>query len=377
MAEQEPATLTGLTDSQKWLSLALVAGIGYLVYLLAPILTPFAIAALFAYLGDPITDRLETLGLKRTTAVVLVFLLLTLAVGTFVLILVPLLEGQIVQLVKRMPAIVDWLQQHVKALAVRYFDTELKLPAGGEIVGMLKEHGQQVGSIAADLLSRLSKSGAAVLGWIMNLVLIPVVTFYLLRDWDVMVQRIRELLPGTAEPTVVRLARESNEVLGAFLRGQVAVMLALGVIYTVGLWIVGVDLALLIGMVAGMISFVPYLGTIVGVAAGVVAAMFQFQDVLHVVLVLVVFGIGQAMEGMLLTPLLVGDRIGLHPVAVIFFVLAGGQLFGFLGILIALPAAAVLMVLIRYAHERYTQSGFYRDGRPAPTEGEDADVSVE
>lgn len=377
MAEQEQVTLTGLTDSQKWLLLALVAGIGYLVYLLAPILTPFAIAALFAYLGDPITDRLETLGLKRTTAVVLVFLLLTLAVGTFVLILVPLLEGQIVQLVKRLPAIVDWLQQHVKALAVRYFDTELKLPAGGEIVGMLKEHGQQVGSIAADLLSRLSKSGAAVLGWIMNLVLIPVVTFYLLRDWDVMVQRIRELLPGTAEPTVVRLARESNEVLGAFLRGQVAVMLALGVIYTVGLWIVGVDLALLIGMVAGMISFVPYLGTIVGVAAGVVAAMFQFQDVLHVVLVLVVFGIGQALEGMLLTPLLVGDRIGLHPVAVIFFVLAGGQLFGFLGILIALPAAAVLMVLIRYAHERYTQSGFYRDGRPTPIEGEDADVSVE
>ena len=374
MAEQDSATLTGLTDSQKWLALALVAGFGYLVYLLAPILTPFAIAALFAYLGDPITDRLEGLGLKRTTAVVVVFLLLTVAAGTFVLILVPLLEGQIVQLVKRLPAIVDWLQQHVKTLAVKYFDTELKLPAGTEIVGMLKEHGQQVGSLAADVLSQLSKSGAAVLGWIMNLVLIPVVTFYLLRDWDVMVGRIRELLPGSAESTVVRLAAESNEVLGAFLRGQVAVMLALGVIYTVGLWIVGVDLALLIGMVAGMISFVPYLGTIVGVAAGVVAAMFQFQDVLHVVLVLVVFGTGQALEGMLLTPLLVGDRIGLHPVAVIFFVLAGGQLFGFLGILIALPAAAVLMVLIRYAHERYTQSGFYRDGR-ASADADDGEAT--
>lgn len=353
--------MTTLSDSDRWLVLVGVVGTGWVLYLLAPILTPFAVAALFAYLGDPHVDQLEKRGLGRTTAVFLVFLGLTLLLVLLLLVLVPALQEQIVKLVRRLPEMISWAQGHLQRLqqllAIDLLDPE-------QLVQVVREHGARVGGVAADLLGSLSRSGMAVVAWLLNLFLIPVVTFYLMRDWDVLIQRIRELLPRAAEPTAVRLARDADAVLGAFLRGQLAVMAALALVYSVGLWLVGVDLALLIGSVAGVISFVPYLGTIVGVGAGVLAALFQFQDVVHVLLVLGVFGLGQLLEGMVLTPWLVGDRIGLHPVAVIFAVLAGGQLFGFLGILIALPAAAVIMVLLRYAHERYVASRFYGEGGP-------------
>lgn len=200
----------------------------------------------------------------------------------------------------------------------------------------------------------------------MNLVLIPVVAFYLLRDWDIMVDKIRDLLPKRYEATVVKLTKESDLVLGAFLKGQFSVMLALASIYSIGLWIVDLDLALLIGMVAGLISFIPYLGSIVGVAAGCMAAFVQFHEFMSIIPVLVVFGIGQTLEGVLLTPWLVGDKVGLHPVAVIFAVLAGGQLFGFIGILLALPAASVIMVLIRHVHELYKDSQLYSEESEQP-----------
>ena len=190
---------------------------------------------------------------------------------------------------------------------------------------------------------------------------IPVVTFYLLRDWDLLVKGIGELLPRNIESTVKQLAKEINEVLGAFIRGQMMVMFALGVIYTAGLWLIGLDLAFIIGMGAGLLSIVPYLGTMAGLVAAVLAAIFQFQDLFHTVMVLLVFTVGQSLEGMVLTPKLVGDRIGLHPVAVIFAVLAGGQLFGFLGILLALPAASALNVLARHLRDRYTKSTLYDD----------------
>jgi predicted PurR-regulated permease PerM len=150
-------------------------------------------------------------------------------------------------------------------------------------------------------------------------------------------------------------------VLGAFLRGQFIVMLSLGAIYAVGLWFVGLDLALLIGLLAGLASIVPYLGTIVGIGAAAIAALFQFGDVWYLVAVAAVFGVGQLLEGMVLTPLLVGDRIGMHPVAVIFAVLAGGQLFGFVGVLLGLPVAAVVMVLLRHVHDLYKESRLYGD----------------
>ena len=197
----------------------------------------------------------------------------------------------------------------------------------------------------------------------------PTVAALVLRDWDELVAGIRGLIPRDSEAAVSALFAEIDEVLGAFIRGQLLVMVALGLLYATGLWLIGLDLAFIIGVGAGLLSVVPYLGTFVGLAAALIAAVFQFQDILHPVLVLLVFGGGQALEGMVLTPKLVGDRIGLHPVAVIFAVLAGGQLFGFLGVLLALPCAAALNVLVRHLGERYRRSELYTRQQREPGDG--------
>ena len=351
-----------ILETRQWQGLALLLLLGACLYVLAPVLTPFAVAALFAYLGDPLVDRLQRRGLSRTMAVVLVFAVMSIVVVLVLLLLVPMLVRQVGHLVEQLPSYVEWLRARIEPLLVRYAGLSPGDLGSDQIVDLLQAHWREAGGVAAGVVGAVTKSGGTVLGWLANLLVIPVVIFYLLRDWDLLLARLHELLPRAVEPTVTRLVRDSDSVLGAFLRGQLLVMLALGVFYTLGLWAVGIDLALLIGMGAGLVSFVPYLGSIVGIGVGVVAAFVQYQDWLHPLLVMAVFGAGQTLEGMVLTPKLVGDRIGLHPVAVIFAVLAGGQLFGFLGILVALPVAAVAMVLLRHAHERYLASGLYGAG---------------
>ncbi len=348
-----------MTDSQKWLVLAAIAGTGWLVYLLAPILTPFAVGALLAYLGNPLANRLETWKLSRTAAVSLVFLAMSLAVLAILLLLIPLLEHQVGRLLVNLPRYVEWLKGVLIPWLNERFGLQARVFEVEEIVDILKSHWRQAGGLVAAVAGSLSRSGIAVAEWVMNLILIPVVAFYLLRDWSILIEKARDLLPKRLEPTVARLAMESDIVLGAFLKGQFSVMIALGVIYSIGLSVIDLDLALLIGMVAGLVSFIPYLGSIVGVVSACIAAIVQFQDVWAIIPVLVVFVIGHALEGMLLTPWLVGDKVGLHPVAVIFSILAGGQLFGFVGILLALPAASVIMVLMRHAHDLYKDSELY------------------
>ncbi len=347
-----------MTDTGKLAALAAFVVTLVLLYLLAPILTPFMVAAVLAYMGDPLVDRLEAWKLSRTWAVVVVFLGLSLVALILLLILVPMLYRQVGLLVEKIPAFIDWLQ-HVALpwLGARLgMDTTLDL---AELKASLQGNWQQAGSVMSTVLATVSRSGLALAGWLANLVLVPVVTFYLLRDWDILVARIRDLLPRRMEPVVSKLAKESDEVLGAFFRGQLLVMLALAAVYAIGLKLVGLELALLIGLLAGLVSFVPYLGFIVGIVAAAIAALMQFQDPTMLAWVALVFGIGQALEGMVLTPLLVGDRIGLHPVAVIFAVLAGGQLFGFLGVLLALPVGAVIVVLLRHVHDEYLRSTLY------------------
>ncbi len=218
----------------------------------------------------------------------------------------------------------------------------------------------QTTDIVGVVVSQATASGLALLAWLANLVLIPVVGFYLLRDWDVMMAKLRSLLPRQREAQVMGLAGECHEVLGAFVRGQLLVMLALGLIYAGGLMLVGLELGLLIGLLAGLAAIVPYMGFIIGIGAALVAGLFQFGGDPYAMLgIVAVFMVGQALEGMVLTPLLVGDRIGLHPVAVIFAILAGGELFGFTGVLLALPVAAVIMVLLRHVHDLYKESDMY------------------
>ncbi|WP_036248591.1 AI-2E family transporter [Methylobacter sp. BBA5.1] len=348
-----------MTDSQKWLMFTFIVFAAWLVYLLAPVLMPFAFAAMLAYLGDPLADKLETYRLSRITAVIVVFSVMSLVLFLVLLLLVPQLEYQVGRLVNNLPAYAAWLNQDVIPWAQRQLGLDIKPVAIDELIDVFKNHWQKAGGIAANVMRSLSRSGAVIAEWLMNLLLVPVVTFYLLRDWDKLVAGIYDLLPRRIAPTAAKLADEVNSVLAAFVRGQFYVMLGLGVVYSIGLSIIGLDLALLIGMMAGLISFVPYLGAIVGIVMACAAALVQFHDALYLIPVAVVFMVGQSLESMLLTPLLVGDKIGLHPVAVIFAVLAGGQLFGFLGILLALPVASVIMVLLRHMHESYRDSAFY------------------
>lgn len=353
-----------LTGTQKWQLLALVGGVGLVVYVLAPVLTPFAVAALLAYLGDPLCDQLEKRGFSRTAAVVMVFLAMTLSMVAVVLFLVPLMERQIALLFETLPAMLSWIEQQALPWVETTLGLEPELLRVEYLIEQLRQHWQQAGGIAKTVITGIASSGLAIMAWLVNVLLIPVLVFYFLRDWDVMVERIDELLPRSIESTVARLARESDEVLGAFLRGQLTVMVALGLVYSIGLWMVGIKLAPLIGMTAGLISFVPYLGGIVGIGAALLAALVQFGGEWPYLLgVLAVFAVGQTLEGFVLTPWLVGDRIGMHPVAVIFAIMAGGQLFGFLGVLLALPVAAVVMVVLRYVHQRYLDSELYQAGR--------------
>jgi predicted PurR-regulated permease PerM len=342
----------------RWQALILLLVIGGVIYLLSPVLMPFVVAALFAYLLDPVVDRLEP-RIGRSFAVSLVFLVATILVVAAVLVLVPFIERQIGNFLGQMPRWLDWFQTRATPWLEARFGISPDILDTQKILETLQAHWKEAGGFAATVVAKVSKSGMALVGWILNLVMIPVVGFYLLRDWDVLVARIHALIPRSIEPVVSRLASESDEVLGAFLRGQLSVMVALGVFYGAGLWLIGINVGPLIGMIAGLISFVPYLGAITGVLMGVVAALVQFQDWLHVGLVLGVFVVGQTLEGYVLVPKLVGDKIGLHPVAVIFAVLAGGELFGFLGVLLALPVASVVMVVLRYLYERYTQSELY------------------
>lgn len=361
--QDDLATIAAFYRRVQWTAVAL--GVLWLLWLLAPVLSPFALAALLGWLGDPLVDRLERARFKRNTAVILVFSAMSLLLLVAAVILVPMLEQQIVTLVHSLPGYRDWfvgtalpwVEQRTGLEILSWLDPE-------RLFTLIREHWERAGGIAATVLGYVSRSGFALLGLLANIVLLPVLTFFFLRDWDLLVARVGLLVPRDHADTVRTLARESDAVLGGFLRGQFLVMLILGVLYAIGLWGVGLDLGILIGIVAGLLTFVPYLGPASIVVFGGIAAMVQFGDWQHLAGVAVVFTVGQIIESYWLTPKLVGDRIGLHPMAVIFAVTAGGTLFGFLGMLLALPVAAVANVLLRYAHERYTASSLYYGEQP-------------
>jgi predicted PurR-regulated permease PerM len=344
---------------------AVAAAVLWLVWVLSPVLTPFACAAILGWLGDPLVDRLQERGWSRNTSVAVVFFVMVLAVVIVLLLLVPMIQDQMTTLIRSLPryqqwiytVAVPWLEARFNVRIADYLDFT-------HIWNLLRSNWERAGGVARTVWGYVSRSGFALFGWMANLVLIPVIAFFFLRDWDLIVGRVSSVVPRDHIGTVSRLASESSAVLGGFLKGQLLVMIILGVLYGAGLWAVGLDLGILIGLIAGLLTFVPYLGPTSGVLMGLIAALMQYGDWKHLVLVSIVFGVGQVVESYFLTPKLVGDRIGLHPMAVIFAVLACGQLFGFLGMLLALPIAAVANVLLRYAHDRYTHSQLYSGGHP-------------
>jgi len=324
---------------------------GWLLYLLAPVLTPFVAAALLAYIGDPLADRLQRLKMPRTLAVVLVFIFTFLLLVLLVVLVGPLIRSQVAALFDALPEIVRQFEQVWMPNIAGYLNME-----AGDDVGIgafLSRYSDMAGTWGTKVLVSVTKSGGAVAAAVLSLFLVPILTFYLLRDWDSILAHLGALLPSGQRETIVGLAQDTDEVLGAFLRGQLLVMLALSIIYSVGLSMVGLQFAIAIGVVSGLVSFVPYLGFVFGIGLAGLTVALEPNPMWLLVGVVATFSIAQLLEGSILTPKLVGDRIGLHPVIIIFAVAAGGQLFGFFGILLALPAAAVLSVLVRFAYNSY------------------------
>ena len=358
MTEPRPSRLfksTLPTHNLPWFALVLLLLTGWLVYSLAPILTPFLAGALLAYMFNPLATRFEQYGLSRGLATLTVITLVGLALFGLVLIAMPLFQGQFSELATRLPGTLDgartrllpWLQQN---LGLR-INLDLDV-----IKAWLAEKAKQNG---ADWLPTLKTGAVALVGILANLVLIPVVMFYLLKDWDLMIGRIATLVPRPWLPNVARVARNMDQVVGEFLRGQFAVMATLAAYYGVALWAVGLHYALQIGLITGVLSFVPFLGFALGVILALVVALLQFGDWQNILWVSGVYLVGQVLETYVITPRLVGERVGLHPVAVLFVLAAFGQLFGFVGVLLAVPLAAVLLVGLRELRAVYEHSQLY------------------
>jgi len=353
-----------MTQSQTWLLIVVSLIIVMLLYSLQAVLTPFFVGIGIAYMADPFADRLEARGWSRTLATCVVFLVLTLTVVAMLVGLVPLVVKQIQTLIYMLPQVetwynlvlLPWLQD---TLAIDIKSLKLDIVTEG-----LAAEWKQAGGIISRLVKYATSSTMSLISTLGSMAMVPVVAFYLLRDFDLLTGKINALLPRNIQPKVSAWANESDEVLAAFVRGQLLVMLCLSVIYALGLSLLGLNYALLIGILAGLASIVPYLGFAVGIAAAMIIALFQFDGYGPLMMVFAVFGVGQLIESFVLTPLLVGDRIGLHPVAVIFAILSGGQLFGFLGVLLALPVAAVIMVLLRHLHTGYINSPLYGQQDP-------------
>lgn len=342
---------------QIWRWLAVAALVIAVIYLLSPILTPFLFAAILAYICNPLVTRMTRRRVPRTLAVVLMLLLLGTAFVVLLLVLLPLLIRQVRTLADQAPVIVDWLKTAVAPQLEQWLGVQLETTMVRDWVA---QHMAEIRDVAVKLLPSLKTGGLAVAGFIVTLVLVPVVLFYFLRDWNAIVTGIDAVVPRRWHDRVTVIAREIDAVLGQFLRGQLLVMLGMGVFYTVGLWAAGLDFALSVGMVAGLVTFVPYLGVITGVVLATLTGALQFQDWSQLGWVWGVFVAGNLLEGYVLVPWLVGDRIGLHPVAVIFALLAFGSLFGFFGVLLALPASAALLVWARHLRRDYLASEMYQ-----------------
>jgi len=344
-----------MTENRSLFTIALVALTGWLLYLLAPVLTPFLIAAVLAYMFNPLVVRLEQWRVPRVLAVVIVFVLVIALLVGLVAVLVPMIERQISGFVSRLPGYLEWAQAQLVPILQKW-QTLIPALEPGNLKQALLDHWQEVGQWVREAAANLTRSGLGLFSWLVNLVLVPIVMFYMLLDWNHIVRSIHHAFPPALRARVAQLARDTDEVLGSFLRGQLSVMASLGTLYSAGLWLVGLNLALPIGLAAGLVSFVPYLGFITGITAAGIAAWLQFQDPMMIVWVAVVFITGQVVDALFLTPRLVGGRIGIHPVVVIFAIMAGGKLFGFFGVLLALPTAAVLKVWLRQVHAYYMKS---------------------
>ena len=348
-------------SQSQWLVVAVAVALALAALIsLREILMPFAIGALIAYLGDPLVDRLEERSFSRTTGVVIVFGLFLGVLALMIAVVVPLVLQQLSELAAAIPEAYRWLS----SVAVPKLQAWLRLsPINLPEIDWrtsLTEHWSSVGKVTGGVVQQVTTSSLSLLAGLLNAALVPVVAFYLMRDWDLVMAGIMRLVPRTLVGGVSSAVNEAHTVLEAFVRGQLVVMGAQALIYSLGLWMVGLNYAVVLGLVAGAASIIPYAGAVIGVGSALLVGYLQFGlDVWALGLIGSIFIVGQLIESFALTPLLIGDRIGLHPVAVIFALMAGGQLAGFTGILIALPVAAVLLVFCRRLVSIYLTTDTY------------------
>jgi predicted PurR-regulated permease PerM len=352
------------TSTQKraaaWTLIALLAALA--LWRLGPVLTPFVVASVLAYALTPLVDRLDDLGrgrMPRVLAVIIVELLFILALLCLLLMTVPILANELPLMREQLPLLFDKLDRSLSPWLAQ-FGIQVSLDIASIKAQVLKYLNANYEEAFASLMSSLRLGGGLALMLIGNAVLIPVALFYLLMDWDRFVAKLLYLVPPRTRPKVESFTKEADQVLGQYLRGQLLVMLTMAVFYSTGLALFGLDLALPIGFFTGLAMFVPYLGFGIGLVLAVLAGLLQFASIKGLVMVAVVYGIGQVVEGFYFTPRFVGERIGLHPLAVIFALLAFGQLFGFVGVLVALPASAVLLVAVRRVRAGYLASNLYQ-----------------
>ncbi len=353
---------------QGWRAVVLSAAVGLVVllvlWLLSGILLPFVVGIAAAYILDPLADWLERHRFKRGVATLLITALFFAGLATLLLVILPVAIEQAVGLAAKLPGYFDELRTRILQLAER-LERE-NVVQGGSVKGLASSFAERALSYVGTAVTNVVQSSLVVLNLVSLVFITPIVTFYLLRDWDRLVASLRDVVPPRHRPVARRLAREIDLVLAGFLRGQGMVCAFLALFYGTGLVLAGLDYGAIIGVLTGLFSFIPYVGMFVGVAVGLTVAIFQFGAVLPVALVAAVFAVGQFIEGNFLTPRIVGSRIRLHEVWVIFAVLAGTALFGLVGTFLATPVAAVIAVLVRFGVERWRHSDYFREAAPIP-----------
>jgi predicted PurR-regulated permease PerM len=336
---------------------------GTFMYMVSDILLPFVVAMIVAYFLDPVADKLENMGISRSIATLGITSIFFIVVILVAVMIAPVLYDQLISMFKKVPEYIKIANEKV----LPKFSAILE-QIDPNAIDKAKESVNEISSYAfkfiTSLMSNVWSSGLAVVNILSLLFVTPIVTFYMLRDWDKLLIKVKGWLPDDNKKVIIEQAKEIDKTLSGYIRGQTNVCLILGAFYAIGLSLTGLEFGFAIGLATGILSFIPYVGLLFGSAIGMIIAILQFGNLLDVSIVAAIFIIGQVIEGNFITPKLVGDKVGLHPVWIIFGMMAGATMFGFLGILLAIPITAVIGVLVRFSLSLYLKSSFYKSAKP-------------
>lgn len=339
-----------------WIIAATIAAVA--MYSISNIFLPFIMGLFIAYTMHPMVTKMGQWGIGRSLSTLTLLIGFFLLIGSTLFVLIPFIIRELVVLAGALP---EYSNRLFEAMAphMEILSDYIGAVNFSELQAKASSYTENIFSWGLKFMASLLTNALAIANLITLIVITPVVAFYMLRDWPALLEQIKRLLPHQQAPTIIALAQKINDTLGGYVRGQSVVCLILAIMYSLGLWLVGLDYAVTIGFITGLFSFIPFVGMLIGVLAGMGVALSQFDTWLPIVMVGVVFGVGNLIEGQLLSPNLIGGRIGLHPVWIIFALLAGGSLLGFIGMLLALPTAAIIGVLVRYSVDQYLQSSLY------------------